>query len=144
VAISRLPRYLVGTFALCYLSAIALVGCGSSSSNTTASTPAAAATACGQRYLSFRPAIGTIQSITGQTVHITESNGGSINATYSNTTHITQEALATTSALQKGANVSMDSKQVITRLQPVLERAKGKVVVLVVVEDSPMAIVPLE
>lgn len=113
MATYRLSYYLVGTFALCYLSAITLVGCGSSSntsnrSNTTASTPTA--TACAQLRSSFRPAIGTIQSVTGQTVHIIESNGGSINATYSNITHITQQTLATTSALQKGANVSIQTQ----------------------------------
>jgi len=54
---------------------------------------------------------GTIQSVSGQTVHITESNGGSVDATYSNTTRITQQKLLTgsqgTSALQQGAMVSV-------------------------------------
>lgn len=112
MAISRLSRYLVGTFALCYLSAIALVGCGSSSNTSTSSnTPASVSgTACAQLRSNFRPAIGTIQSVSGQTVHITESNGGSISATYSNTTHIIQQTLATTSALQKGANVNIQTQ----------------------------------
>lgn len=108
----RLSRYLVGTFALCYLSTIALVGCGSNSNstNTTASSPATA-TACAQLRSRARPITGTIQSISGQTVHITQNTGGNTDATYSNTTRITQQKLATTSALQAGANVLIQVQQ---------------------------------
>lgn len=111
----RLSRYLVGTFALCCLSTIALVGCGSASnssnsSNTTASSPATA-TACAQLRSRARPVTGTIQSVSGQTVHITQSTGGSVDATYSNSTRITQQKLATTSALQAGANVLIQVQQ---------------------------------
>lgn len=108
----RLSRYLAGTFALCYLSTIALVGCGSSSSTNTAASSPATATACAQLRSRFaRPVTGTVQSVSGQTVHITESSGGSINATYSSTTRIAQQTLATTSALQAGANVLIQVQQ---------------------------------
>jgi hypothetical protein len=112
VTISRLSRYLVSTFVLCCLSAIVLVGCGSSSNTTTTTSmpTGATGTACAQLRSSFRPAMGTIQSVTGQTVHITESNGGSINAIYSNTTHIIQQTVTTTSALQKGVNVNIQTQ----------------------------------
>jgi len=116
VTTSRLSRYLVGTFALCYLSAISLVGCGStpstsdssnsSGSSTTAVAPATA-TACAQLRASSRPIIGTIQSVSGQTVHITQSTGGSIDAAYTNTTRITQQTLGTNSALQAGSTVNV-------------------------------------
>ena len=109
----RLSRYLAGTFVLCFLSTIVLVSCGSNSSstNTTASSPATA-TACAQLRSRFaRPVTGTVQSVSGQTVHITESSGGSIDATYSSTTRITQQTLATTSALQAGANVLIQVQQ---------------------------------
>jgi hypothetical protein len=49
--------------------------------------------------------MGTIQSVSGQKVHINESSGGTVDATFSSSTHISQQTLATTSALQKGANV---------------------------------------
>jgi hypothetical protein len=49
--------------------------------------------------------MGTIQSVSGQTVHINESSGGTVSATFSSSTHISQQTLATISALQKGANV---------------------------------------
>jgi len=113
VTTRRLSRYLAGTFALCYLSTIALVGCGSNSSSTnTASSSPDTATACAQLRSRFtRPVTGTVQSVSGQTVHITESSGGSINATYSSTTRIAQQTLATTSALQAGANVLIQVQQ---------------------------------
>jgi len=112
VTTRRLSCYLAGTFALCCLSTIALVGCGSNSNstNTTASSPATA-TVCAQLRSRARPIMGTIQSISGQTVHITESTGGNADATYSNTTRITQQKLATTSALQAGANVLIQVQQ---------------------------------
>jgi len=43
--------------------------------------------------------------VSGQTVHINESSGGTVNATFSSSTRISQQTLATTSALQTGANV---------------------------------------
>jgi hypothetical protein len=118
VATSHLSRYLAGTFALCCLSAMALVSCGGSNatmaSNGSTTTPATA-TACAQLRARARPVTGTIQSVSGQTVHITESNGGSVNATYSDTTRITQQKLITesqaTSVLQQGANVTIQVQQ---------------------------------
>jgi hypothetical protein len=116
VTTSRLSRYLVGTFALCYLSAIALTGCGSTSSTSDSSNSSgsstttlapATATACAQMRANFRPITGTVQSISGQTVHITQSTGGSINAAYTNTTRITQQTLGTNSALQAGSTVNV-------------------------------------
>ena len=113
---SRLSRYLVGTFALCYLSAIALVGCGSapstsdssnSSGSSTTTLAPATATACAQLRANFRPIIGTVQSISGQTVHITQSTGGSIDAAYTNTTRISQQTLGTNAALQAGSIVNV-------------------------------------
>ncbi len=113
---SRLSRYLVGTFALCYLSAIALAGCGSTSSTSNSSNSSgsstttlapATATACAQMRANFRPITGTVQSVSGQTVHITQSTGGSIEAAYTNTTRITQQTLGTNSALQAGSTVNV-------------------------------------
>ena len=107
MAISHLPRYLVGTFALCCLSTIVFAGCGSSSSNSsnTASSSPATATACAQLRTRFRPVMGTIQSVSGQTVHINESSGGTVDATFSSSTRISQQTSATTSDLKTGANV---------------------------------------
>jgi hypothetical protein len=111
VATPHLPRYLVGTFALCCLSAIVFAGCGSSTSNSsnsstnTASPSPATATACAQLRSRFRPVTGTIQSVSKQTVHINESSGGTVDATFSSSTRISQQTSATTSALQAGANV---------------------------------------
>lgn len=113
----RLARYLSGSFALCYLSTVALVGCGSasnssnSSNNSNTTSAAATATACAQLRSRARPVAGTIQSVSGQTVHITQSTGGNVDTTYSSTTRITQQKLATTSALQQGTNVLVQVQQ---------------------------------
>ena len=121
MATSHLSRYLAGTFALCCLSAMTLVSCGGSNttttsngSTTTTSAPATATT-CAQLRTRARPVTGTIQSVSGQTVHITQSTGGSVDATYSDTTRITQQKLVTesqaTSVLQQGANVNIQVQQ---------------------------------
>jgi hypothetical protein len=111
VVTPRLPRYIVGAFALCCLSATVFAGCGSSTSNSsnsstnTTSPSPATATACALLRTNFRPATGTIQSVSGQTVHIKENSGGTVDATFSSSTRISQQTLAATSALQTGANV---------------------------------------
>ncbi len=117
MATSRLSRYLAGAFALCLLSAIVLVGCGGSStpstsnSSSSANTTAATATACAQLRARVGGVTGTVQSVNGQTIHITANNGRSVDATYSSTTRITQQKLLTgsqgISALQQGAMVSI-------------------------------------
>jgi hypothetical protein len=113
VTTPRLVRYLVGTFAVCCLSSVAFVGCGSTSNSSSSSntTSAATATACAQLRSRTRPVTGTIQSVSGQTIHITQNTGGSVGATYSSITNITQEQLVSTSMLQQGANVLIQVQQ---------------------------------
>lgn len=48
---------------------------------------------------------GTIQSINGTTLMITDAQGNSVKATYTNTTRFTRQAKVTTSALQSGTFV---------------------------------------
>jgi hypothetical protein len=56
---------------------------------------------------------GTLQSISGQTLHIVnpKNTPPSINATYSSTTRVIQETSVTTAALKQGANVFIQATQ---------------------------------
>src|SRR5690348_4874028 len=105
---SRLSRYLVGTFAFCYLSTMSLVFCSSTYAVSAPTPPAACA--------ALLPVIGTIKSVTPQGLQINKLDAtgkiiGSINATYSATTPIIQLTLQKPSILKPGDIIFVQAKQ---------------------------------
>jgi hypothetical protein len=128
---SRLARYLVGSITLCYLSATAAIICffafGTPSTTLAGAFVSATPTACPQSRPSttrnsFQFADGTIKSINKQTLQIVPQNPSTrtkpsktplatiTNVVYSSTTDITQLTSLTTSALQKGIDVSIEAQ----------------------------------
>lgn len=91
---------------LCFL---LLVSCGSPTT-TSASLPASSltATACAQTTRvasSQRTALGTLKSIAGQTLIVTNQRGTNITVTYTGSTRFTQESVLPATSLQEGTNV---------------------------------------
>ncbi len=86
-----------------------LTACGSSTSTgATSSGTSATATACAQTTrpaTAFRTAIGTIASINGQTLVLTNAQGKNVTVTYSSSTTFTQEVKLAPSDLKEGASV---------------------------------------
>lgn len=87
-----------------------LAGCGSTTAgaSSTSSGAGATATACAQATrpaASFKTAIGTLKSINGQTLTITNQQGSDVNVTYTSSTRFTQETSEAASALQSGTPV---------------------------------------
>ncbi len=128
---SRLSRYLVGIVTLCYLSATAAIICffafGTTNTTLAGAFVPVTPTACPQ----FRPSTtrnsfqlvdGTIKSTNKQTLQVVPQNAPTrtkssktplattTNVVYSNTTNITQLTSLTTSALQKGTDVSIEAQ----------------------------------
>jgi hypothetical protein len=128
---SLLLRYLVGIVTSCYLSATAAIICffafGTTSTTLATAFVSVTPTACPQ----FRPSAtrnsfqfvgGTIKNINKQTLQVVPQNppartkpsktplATTINIVYSNTTDITQQTLLTTSALQKGTDISIEAQ----------------------------------
>src|SRR5215472_5746108 len=86
-----------------------LAGCGSNtSSNTSTSTASATATACAQATKAtsaFRTTTGTLKSINGQTLVVTNQQGKDTTVTYSSSTTFTQESTIPVTNLQEGTAV---------------------------------------
>ena len=128
---SRLSRYLVGIVTLCYISTTAAIIClfafGTTNITLAGAFVPVTPTACPQ----FRPSTtknsfqfigGTIKSINKQTLQVVPQNAPTrtkssktplattTNVVYSSTTNITQMTSLTTSALQKGTDVSIEAQ----------------------------------
>lgn len=104
----RLPKGLL--FISLGLFLFVLAGCGSTSAgaSSTSSGAAATATACVQATRpasAFKTATGTLKSISGQTLVITNQRGRDVNVTYMSSTRFTQESTVAASALQDGTPV---------------------------------------
>lgn len=99
---NQLLRRVVGSSLLMLLLAVLVAGCSLPflSPSTTSSSVAACPSST-----SFQAIRGTIQSINGTTLLITNTNGATVKATYTSTTRFTREARATTAALQNGTFV---------------------------------------
>lgn len=86
-----------------------LTACGSSTSaSTTASGAAATATACAQATrpaTAARTAVGTLQSINGQTLVLNNQRGSEVTVTYTSSTRFTQEVAVAAASLQEGTPV---------------------------------------
>jgi len=100
----ELLRRVLGSSILLALLAVLIAGCSipflpTSSSSTSGAT---SATACPSPVPS-QAVRGTIKSINGSTLVLTDANGNSVTATYTSTTRFTRQAKATTSALVSGA-----------------------------------------
>ena len=128
---SRLPQYLMGSITLCYLSATTAIICffafGTPSTTLAGAFVPVAPTACPQSRPpatrdSFQFVGGTVKSINKQTLQVvpqkppTGTKPGKklltaiTNVVYSSTTDITQQTSQTTSALQKGIDVSIEAQ----------------------------------
>ena len=100
--LKSLPLIVTG---LCLL---VLAGCGSPSSAATNTGTNATATACAQATrpaASLKTAAGTLKSINGQTLVITNRQGSDITVTYSDKTRFTQAGIVSASNLQEGTSV---------------------------------------
>jgi hypothetical protein len=86
-----------------------LVACGTNqASGSTPSTASTTATACTQTTrpaTAFRTTIGTLKSISGQTLVVTTVQGSSSTVTYSSSTAFTQEVKLASSDLKEGESV---------------------------------------
>ncbi len=111
----RLYRILQATpksFLFIFLGLFLLTGCGSNaaSANTSSTSANATATACVQATRpatasSFKTAIGTLQSISGQTLSLKNQQGSTVTVTYSSSTRFTQQATVPASSLKEGTTV---------------------------------------
>lgn len=86
-----------------------LAACGSNTlTGATSSGTSATATACAQTTrpaTSFKTAIGTIKSISGQTLVVADTQGKSVTVTYTSSTTFTQEVKLAVSDLKEGLSV---------------------------------------
>ena len=98
---NQLLRRVVGSSLLLVLLAVLVAGCSLPflSPSTTSSVAACPSST------SFQAIRGTIQSINGTTLLITNTNGSTVKATYTSTTRFTRQARATTAALLNGTFV---------------------------------------
>jgi len=92
----------VGSFLVLALLAVLVGGC--SIPFVPGLTTTTSATAC-PTPVPFQAVRGTIQSINGTKLVLTDINGSSVKATYTSTTRFTRQTKVTTSALQMGAFV---------------------------------------
>jgi Domain of unknown function (DUF5666) len=104
--ISQQLSRLLGSSILLALLTVLIAGCSvpflptSSSTNTSATS----ATAC-PTVVPSQAVRGTIQSINGSTIVLTDANGNSVTATYTSTTRFTRQVKASTTALVSGTFV---------------------------------------
>lgn len=108
----RIPQGRAACLLALLLGLLLLTGCGSNASaggtSATAQGASATATACAQLTrpaTSTRAAVGTLQSINGQTLHMTNQRGTTITVTYASATRFTQEVTVPATALQEGTAV---------------------------------------
>jgi hypothetical protein len=89
------------------LSLFLLAGCGSNPSGSSASA-SGTSTACTQATrpaTAFKTSIGTLKSISGQTLIVTDTQGKSVTVTYSSSTTFTQEVKIAAGNLKEGTSV---------------------------------------
>lgn len=107
--IQRLLRARPEHLLFLFVGLFVLTACGSSpSASTTASGAAATATACAQATrpaTAARTAIGTLQSLNGQTLVLNNQRGSEVTVTYTSTTRFTQEVAVAATSLQEGTPV---------------------------------------
>ncbi len=85
-----------------------LAACGSNSAASTSSNASATATACAQATrpaAAFRTAIGTIASVSGQTLVLKDVQGKSVTVTYTSSTTFSQEVKLAAGDLKEGSTV---------------------------------------
>jgi hypothetical protein len=112
--LSRTSRKMPVGLLFLSLSLFVLAGCGNpakaTATTTTLSLTSATATACAKATRtvstsSFKTTIGTLESINGQTLVLTSTQGSSATVTYSSSTHFTQEVNIPATSLQEGTAV---------------------------------------
>lgn len=95
-------------FLFIFLGLFLLAGCGSNSTNTSSTSANATATACVQATrpaTAARTAVGTLQSINGQTLSLKNQQGKTVTVTYSSSTRFSQETTIPASSLTEGTTV---------------------------------------
>jgi hypothetical protein len=100
----RLLSRVLGSSILLALLTVLIAGCSIPFLPTTSTTAATSATAC-PTVVPSQAVRGTIQSINGTTLVLTDANGNSVTATYMSNTRFTRQARVTTSALVSGTFV---------------------------------------
>lgn len=95
--------------------ALLLAGCGTTPAegSTTNTAATATATACARQPTHQRPTstVGTIQSISGNTLVLAKSDGSTAKVTYSSTTRFTRQENIAPSAIQEGTAVVVRVKK---------------------------------
>ncbi|HLI71381.1 MAG TPA: DUF5666 domain-containing protein [Ktedonobacteraceae bacterium] len=97
-----------GFFLFIFLGLFLIAGCGSNSTSTSSTSANATATACAQATrpaTAVRTAIGTLQSINGQTLSLKNQQGKTVTVTYSSSTRFSQETTIPPSSLTEGTTV---------------------------------------
>lgn len=105
-----LQKTIVGGFAGLSLCALLLSGCGSSSDQNTAAGATPTATNCTSA-ARFRPVNGTLLSVNGDTLSVTNKQGKNVTVHLEKTTRFTQEKAVAASDVKEGAFVSAVVKQ---------------------------------
>src|SRR5690348_10653494 len=102
--IIRVLGPLLGSTMLLLLLLLLTVGCGTNTTGAAASVTATATTCPSNQ---FQSAIGTIQSISGSTLQITDIQGKSVKATYSSSTRFLRQSSPAVSTLKEGMAVTV-------------------------------------
>ncbi len=102
--IIRLLGPVLGSTTFLLLLLLLTAGCGTNSTGAAASATATA-TPCPRNQ--FQTAIGTIQSISGSTLLITDMQGKSVKATYSSSTRFLRQSSPAASSLKEGMAVTV-------------------------------------
>ena len=104
----RVLRAMPESLLFLFLGLFVLAACGSNTPSASVPGSSATATACAQATRpasSARSAVGTLKSISGQTLVLTTQRGSNATVTYTSTTRFTQEAVVAATALQEGTPV---------------------------------------
>ena len=96
---------------LIFLTPFLLVACNATSANkggnTAAQASATAAAKCAQTTGTMLSAVGTLKSMSGQTLVLTDLQKKDVTITYSGSAHFTQQVSLAASALQEGTEVNI-------------------------------------
>jgi len=104
--IIRLLGPVLGSTTLLLLLLLVTAGCGTNPTSTGAAASATGtATPCSRNQ--FQTAIGTIQSISGSTLLITDMQGKSVKATYSSSSRFLRQSSPAVSSLKEGMAVTV-------------------------------------
>lgn len=106
----RLHKTIIGGVAGLSLCALLLSGCGSSTDQNTAASSTPTATNC-TSFARFRPVSGTLKSVDGNTLSVTNRQGKSVTVHLEKATRFTQEKAVAASSLKDGVAVSAVVKQ---------------------------------